>query len=250
MGYHNLETRTPRRVIVGRVRKRDQPNPSPRDWLQSHARGEAPVPAPAIESQFPKPGQAPPPRQKRGCGASPCSHIGDWLQSHARGGAPVPVPATDRASPWSLSSRPARFSVRLAGLDPRTNGSQFSLVVRLINDVDPIGRPLDRRLCQPTRVSRSTRPPQARPFPVFGLLNQSASQRVSLDVSNHPKQVLVFLDRNRLEATLPEMATTGVILSVAVVEPAHDSLHPTAEITVGDGPNDQVKVIGHQAVRE
>jgi len=35
------------------------------------ARGEAPVPVPANESRFSRPGQAPSPRLRRGCGASP-----------------------------------------------------------------------------------------------------------------------------------------------------------------------------------
>src|SRR5437879_790060 len=73
--------------------------------------------------------------------------------------------------------------------------------------LEPAGR-TRQRPCgqQPPIFGGATQPTvQAAPAPLFGPARQVGPQRVSLDVPGDGKQMLVFLDRKGLEASLINM---------------------------------------------
>jgi hypothetical protein len=91
---------------------------------------------------------------------------------------------------------------------------------------------------------------QARPRPILGTINQAGAQRVTLDVAQHRKQVLVLLDGERLESPQPDVAAGSVVLQLATHMRRHQPMHPPAELAVVAGSDDQVEVVGHEAIAE
>src|SRR5208337_4868110 len=91
---------------------------------------------------------------------------------------------------------------------------------------------------------------QAAPAPVFCSLDQVRPQGITLDVAASGEEVLVALDRERFEPALVHVAASpGVPLGVPPLgvgqsQPANES----RELSVLPRPDNQVPVIGHDAV--
>jgi hypothetical protein len=96
--------------------------------------------------------------------------------------------------------------------------------------------------------------PQAGPAPVLGMLHQVGARGVAFDVAHHMVEMLVFLDLEALEAleaALIDLAVASTIMGM----PAHGrgNSKPWREgrgFSVTLRPDDEVPVIGHQAIGE
>ena len=94
--------------------------------------------------------------------------------------------------------------------------------------------------------------PGARPLPILRMSNELCSQRVPLDVAHRRQQVHVLLDRKRLEPALPHVAAR-LSATLTMISPdvrRQQPLHVAAEIAIVAGPEDQVKMVGHEAEGE
>ncbi len=95
-------------------------------------------------------------------------------------------------------------------------------------------------------------PPQAGPAPVLGPLHQIGAQGVAFDVAHNPVEMLIFLYRETFEAALIDMAASQrMVMSM----PTHgmglrEPLREGREFPLPPRPNDEVPMIGHQAIGE
>jgi hypothetical protein len=76
----------------------------------------------------------------------------------------------------------------------------------------------------------------------------AGAQQILLDVSQDGQQVLILLDGERLEPTLPDMSAGVVAPQLASDVSRQVPMHPAAEIAVLVGPEREVEVIWHEAV--
>ena len=93
-------------------------------------------------------------------------------------------------------------------------------------------------------------PRRAAPIPFTGSRHQSGPHRVSLDVPQHGKQVLVLFDREGLVWSLPDPAGGCVAKMVAMRVCCKQPVYPTTDVVAAARAHDEVEVIGHQASRE
>ena len=93
-------------------------------------------------------------------------------------------------------------------------------------------------------------PPQARPFPIIGLLNQIGTQRVAFDISQHLIEMVVGFDRKRLVPALVKMPITDATLMLLPAGYMRDgeSLHEPRQVVIRLGPKNKMPVIRHQAI--
>jgi len=78
------------------------------------------------------------------------------------------------------------------------------LRLRLVDMIDPVGRRRNGPGGEPAAMARMPAMPEPGPSPVFGSFSQVCPQRVSLDVATDREEMLVGLDRKRLESSLVE----------------------------------------------
>jgi hypothetical protein len=62
--------------------------------------------------------------------------------------------------------------------------------------------------------------------------------------------MVVRLDRKGFEPALPDVSTRSIMPQVAANMSGQQPVHPAAEVAIGAGPEDQVKVFGHQTIAE
>jgi len=62
--------------------------------------------------------------------------------------------------------------------------------------------------------------------------------------------VVVLLDRERLEAALPDVAAVAVAGRMAADVGGHGPVHPPARVAVLAGPDDEVEMVGYEALAE
>lgn len=93
---------------------------------------------------------------------------------------------------------------------------------------------------------------EARPSPQTRVSHQARAQGVSFNVTQHVVQVHIRLDQEILEPPLIEMPMTGgpVMLMMSPNMHIHRALHVRRKITALAGPQDQMKVIRHEAHRQ
>jgi hypothetical protein len=60
--------------------------------------------------------------------------------------------------------------------------------------------------------------------------------------------MVILLDRKGLETALPDVAAGMVMAVIAADVGVHQPGHPGAQVAVADRPEDQVEMVGHQAV--
>jgi hypothetical protein len=73
---------------------------------------------------------------------------------------------------------------------------------------------------------------------------------ILFDVAHHAEQMRVLLDRKRFEPPLPHMTTRVVPPVIPSNMRRQQPLHPPAEFPIEIGPQGQVKMVGHQTVRQ
>ena len=81
-------------------------------------------------------------------------------------------------------------------------------------------------------------------------LDETSLQRIAFNGAQHIKEVVVMPDGKCLEAALQQMAAGVVGQAVAADAGVLQPVHPTAEVAIVAGPDDEVKVIGHEASGE
>ena len=90
------------------------------------------------------------------------------------------------------------------------------------------------------------------PSPVLSLCHESRAEGITLDVPRDREIMGVVLDGKGLKSALIEVSRSGgLVLGVPPLgmgerKPTHEA----REVVVGAGPDDQVEVIGHDAVGE
>lgn len=135
-----------------------------------------------------------------------------------------------------------------AGAPPQ--GVEFRPALRLVDELGPIFRSRDWRRSDHGLLPFRGRSGQAGPFPVFRTPNQIGSDRVSLDIPHDGQKMRILLNWKCFETTLPD--TTGCITKP--VMPAdmacEQPVHPVTEITVAVWPQNQMKMVRHQTVRQ
>jgi hypothetical protein len=84
------------------------------------------------------------------------------------------------------------------------------------------------------------------------VLRQIRAQGIALEITQNGEQVLVYLDREGFEAPLPDMAVTaGMIMPMMTTDMrGHEPHRLIAQIIVVPRPNHQMKMVGHQAIRQ
>lgn len=91
---------------------------------------------------------------------------------------------------------------------------------------------------------------ETRPTPVRCVLDDLRADGIEQDIAENGEQVMVLLNRETLEAPLPDMAMTAVVPMIAPDMTGHPPLHEGTERARGGGLHDEVKMIGHQADAE
>jgi hypothetical protein len=126
---------------------------------------------------------------------------------------------------------------------------QVAIRKRLVHPCQPESIPHLRLTLPKYRIT--TNPPgQARPLPIFGPRDKLGPQCVALDVAHDGPQMVVVLNGERLEPSLPDMATGSVLAVISPGVSHKQPLHPTAQVPVALRADNQVEVVGHQAVPE
>lgn len=94
--------------------------------------------------------------------------------------------------------------------------------------------------------------PKASPGPGLRSLDESGSHGVGLHIATRGQKMFILLDRKALKAALIERTLSGgvVVGMPAVGVGALDPLHPGGEIASRSGQDDEVPVIGHEAVSQ
>ncbi len=82
------------------------------------------------------------------------------------------------------------------------------------------------------------------------MLYQSSPQRVALDVPQHHPKMIVLLDGERLETTVPHVPGRVMVALVAAAMGRRQPMHPAALVTVSQRPERQVEVVGHDTVSQ
>ncbi len=143
---------------------------------------------------------------------------------------------------------PTLISIGLASLHAAAQTFQFGFGLWLVNDLQPILVSWYGAWMQERQLGRDQPPRQARPGPILGTLHQVGSQRVSFDVTQDREEVLILLNRERLESSLPYVAARMIVLVVTPHVRGHEPLHPLAQLAILPRPNNQVEVVRHQTV--
>lgn len=94
--------------------------------------------------------------------------------------------------------------------------------------------------------------PGARPLPILRMSYQFRTQRVPLYVAHRRQQVHVLLNWKRLEPALPHVAA-GPSATLSMIPPdmrRQQPLHVSTEVVIVAWPEDQVKMVGHEAEGE
>ena len=121
---------------------------------------------------------------------------------------------------------------------------------RRIDALDPLlPAPRGRSWVQPHGgLVRERQPLQAGPCPRLGTLDQAGAERVSFDVAQDREQMLILLNGERLESSLPYVAAGAIMPRVAPHMGRCQLMHPAAEFAVLAGPKREVEMIEHEAV--
>lgn len=102
---------------------------------------------------------------------------------------------------------------------------------------------------EPAAMARMPAMPEPGPAPVLGSFNQVGPQRVSLDVAADRQEVLVGIDRKRLESSLVERPRAERPMDMV---PAHrvrhgQPMHEPRKVAIGLWPEHEMPVVWHQA---
>jgi hypothetical protein len=80
--------------------------------------------------------------------------------------------------------------------------------------------------------------------------NEPGSHRIGFHISENHKQMLVLLNEKAPEAVLPDVAARSVLLVVAANVAGAKPVYSPAQVFPLWRRENQVKVVGHQAIRK
>jgi hypothetical protein len=90
----------------------------------------------------------------------------------------------------------------------------------------------------------------ARPSIVSGVGDHLGPEWVGFDVSEYHQQVSIVLNHGALEPALPDVARGVMSLVIAPGVGDREGLEDSADRLSGLGPDQEVKVIGHETIAE
>jgi len=91
-------------------------------------------------------------------------------------------------------------------------------------------------------------PTKTRPQPLFCTIHQSRPQGITFDIPQHRHKMIVLLNRKCFESPLPHMATGPIVAMVPAYMRRQQPLHEPTQVPILPRPEDQMKMIRHQAV--
>ena len=147
------------------------------------------------------------------------------------------------------------------GLRPGLASVRFSSLHRVSQAVEVAGgqwfvdarRPgggTQRRFAQPQLRTPFAPRGETRPSPILRPLHQFGTQRVAFDVTRNGPQVIFILDRERLEAALPDVPGRAVMTMITPRVCRQEPLHPAPEVALPFGSDDQVERMGYSTRSE
>ena len=143
---------------------------------------------------------------------------------------------------------PGFAAERGAAVGAPTQRVEFDRRVGLVYPAKPVRRAAHGSRRQVTGAAFGFLPvPGTRPKPLLGFLDELGSNRIAFDIAKNREQMIVFLDRKRLESSLPDVAAAAIVLMVAADMGVLQPVHPSAEVAVVGWLQDKVKMVGHQA---
>ena len=145
---------------------------------------------------------------------------------------------------------PAVAAVRDPPFHAPPQSQQLPFRLRLVDMLLPAVAPFHRTFAIPRGSGGRTRQVEGRVGPDRGGFDEVRPEGISLDIPQHRQQVLVLLDGERFESPLPDVAGGLVVLVVAADVRREQPLHPAGQIAILARPEDQVKMIRHQAISE
>ncbi len=144
--------------------------------------------------------------------------------------------------------------MRLTPLNASSHRFFLFGAARTVDSVRPVARSVDRPCGQRRAVRIFVGPSnaEAAPPPVLGAPHQVGLQGVPLDIAAHREEMLVRLHGERLEPTLIEMNAAG--RSVVRMPPLGlrhgEPAHAPGAVAILAGPEQDVEMVGHQAVSQ
>ncbi len=168
----------------------------------------------------------------------------------------APAGAQRRLKPQAFhrSLDPAGAAKGGTAIDRAAQGLELGLILRSINPLCPVARARERpctEKCARLGVAVGVAPKTA-PTPILGPFHEPRAQGVSLYVATDRQEVGVGLHQKGLESALVEMATAGAspmgmpALGVGERHKAHEG----RQIPIVTGPQEQMPMIGHEAIGE
>jgi hypothetical protein len=191
------------------------------------------------------------------------SHLGDhkdysgtfcfFLQFLSQGRCGAPARAKRRTQSKSVggSVSPGTITVGTLATIALLKDRERRLAQRSIDPFDPGCWKLDGRdrgkavVAQRVACFGSPRA-RTRPRPTHRIGGELSAHRIALDVPQNRQQVLVLLNGEGLEPPLPDSADRRMAPAVIVDMRREEPLHPSAQVTVKVGPQDEMKVIRHE----
>ena len=123
-------------------------------------------------------------------------------------------------------------------------GGEFMVKERLVQPVVPVCGAVHGAGIHEHRLL------EAGPGPLGTALDQPGPDGVAEDVAEYGEEMAVLLNGKTLEAALPDMAVAAVMPMVAAHVAGQPPLHEGTQRRLGDRPQDEMKMIGHQAEAE
>lgn len=135
---------------------------------------------------------------------------------------------------------PRRSAVRSLPIDALAQAPQFVIEQRFIEPLVRIHRFLHRPWVNDLCI------PEARPWPRMRMGHEPRTHWIADDIAHDGQKVVVMLYRKALEASLPDMAMTPVVMMITPHMTGHPPLHKGPERIAFGRLQDEVKMVGHQ----
>ena len=150
---------------------------------------------------------------------------------------------------------PVGLAVGAAALGGLAEGGEFFFVFGAVDAVEPVGGswygPVGEFWLRAiVIVGVVFALPEGSVAPALGGFDESGAEGVSLDVAADGEEVGVLLDGEAFETALVEVAASaGVAVGVPALGVGHgEPLHEAGELSILGGEEDEVEVVGHEAV--
>jgi hypothetical protein len=147
---------------------------------------------------------------------------------------------------------PGRVAEGAAAVAGKADGGEFAFVLWGVDAIGPVARhrdgPVVEQAGHGAGVFRAD--VQGTPAPIFGFFGEIGAEGIAFNVSAYGEKMAVFLYGEALESALVEVAAAlAVAMGVPALGVGHgEPLHESRELAVGFWPEDEVEMIGHEAI--